>query len=72
MSAKDLDISHVTFTSTAFPTKADMALWHSLSSEEKKAVVLRDVEEGLNGKAATNASREALTAKVLAQYAHAL
>jgi hypothetical protein len=40
------DISHVKFTSTVFPTAEDMKLWDSLSLEQKKAVELRDVEEG--------------------------
>jgi hypothetical protein len=40
------DISHVKFSSTVFPTDEDMKLWDSLSLEQKKAVELRDVEEG--------------------------
>ena len=67
-----IDISHIQFTSTAFPTAEDQALWHSLSAAEKRAVILRDVEEGLYGDVADNASREALIKKALAKYAHAV
>jgi hypothetical protein len=41
-----IDISEVKFSSTVFPTKEDMKLWESLSLEQRKAVELRDVEEG--------------------------
>lgn len=70
-SADAIDISHITFSSTAFPTAEDMKLWHSLSKAEQHAVVMRDVNEGLSGPAAKNASREELMAKVMAKYAHA-
>ena len=41
-----VDISHVKFTSTVFPTEEDMKLWNSLTLEQKKAVEIRDEEEG--------------------------
>jgi len=41
-----IDISHVKFSSTVFPSKDDMKLWDSLSLEQKKAVEIRDEEEG--------------------------
>jgi hypothetical protein len=48
MSKADLtDISHIEFTSRVFPTDEDMALWNSLSAEHQRALILRDVEEGL-------------------------
>ena len=40
------DISKITFTSKAFPTADDMALWDSLSPDEKLAVIERDEEAG--------------------------
>ena len=41
-----VDVSWVKFTSTVFPTKEDMHLWESLTPEQRKAVELRDEEEG--------------------------
>lgn len=43
---KAIDISHVKFTSTVFPTEEDMRLWDSLSAAEQRAVVRRDLDEG--------------------------
>lgn len=43
---KPIDISWVKFTSTVFPTDEDMKLWESLTPEQRKAVELRDIEEG--------------------------
>ena len=43
-----VDISHVTFTSTVFPTDDDMKLWNSLTPEQQKAVERRDVQEGID------------------------
>jgi len=42
-----IDVSHIQFTSTVYPTENDMKLWHSLSAEEQHAVIMRDVEEAL-------------------------
>ena len=41
-----VDISGVKMTSTVFPTKKDMKVWESLTLEQRKAVELRDEEEG--------------------------
>jgi hypothetical protein len=38
------DISNVHFSSTVFPTDEDMKLWNSLSPEEQRAVVERDLD----------------------------
>jgi hypothetical protein len=38
---KTVDISKVNFTSTVFPTDADMKLWESLTPEQRKAVEVR-------------------------------
>lgn len=43
--AKTTDVSHIHFTSTAFPTDEDMKLWNGLSGEQQRAVVRRDLEE---------------------------
>jgi hypothetical protein len=53
MAQDRIDISHLTFTSRVFPTPEDMALWNSLSVAEQQAVILRDVETGLNSPAVT-------------------
>ncbi|MEM6898672.1 MAG: hypothetical protein AAF583_02715 [Pseudomonadota bacterium] len=45
--SQDIDISHLKFESRTFPTDADMELWNSLSPAEQRAVIQRDVEEGL-------------------------
>ena len=42
---KTIDVSHIRFTSTVFPTEEDMRLWDSLSAEERRAVVRRDLDE---------------------------
>ena len=41
-----IDISGIEFSSVTFPSKKDMKLWESLTFEQRKAVELRDVEEG--------------------------
>jgi len=41
-----VDISGIKFSSTVFPTSEDMKLWESLTHEQRKAVEMRDVEEG--------------------------
>ena len=69
--ADKIDVSHIKFISTAFPTAADMKLWHSLSDAEKHAVIMRDIDEGLHGPVAKNANKEDLIAAVMADYAHA-
>ena len=42
---KTIDTSRIRFTSTAFPTDEDMRLWDSLSAEEHRAAVSRDLDE---------------------------
>jgi len=41
-----IDISGIKFSSTVFPSKDDVKLWESLTLEQRKAVEIRDVEEG--------------------------
>ncbi len=60
-----VDVSHIKFSSTAFPTADDLQLWHSLSDEEKRAVILRDVQEGLDGPVAKKFGKDDLVAQVL-------
>lgn len=42
---KTVDISHLKFNSTVYPTDEDVKLWDSLSSEEQSAILARDLEE---------------------------
>ncbi|MEM6413297.1 MAG: hypothetical protein AAF720_01400 [Pseudomonadota bacterium] len=67
----DIDVSHIKFSSTAFPTAEDLKLWHSLSEAEKYAVTMRDVKEGLEGPAAERSSLEEMMADVMADYVDA-
>ena len=67
-----VDVSHIKFSSTGFPTAEDLKLWHSLSDEEKRAVILRDVRQGLDGPVAKKFGKDDLVAQVLAEYADAL
>jgi hypothetical protein len=45
MSVGNPDISHIRFTSTVFPSAEDIVLWDSLSAEEKRAVIARELHE---------------------------
>ena len=42
---KSMDVSQIRFTSTVFPTEEDMTLWNSLTPEEQRAVIRRDLDE---------------------------
>ena len=42
---KTTDVAHIRFTSTVFPTDEAMKLWNSLSADERRAVVRRDLDE---------------------------
>jgi hypothetical protein len=44
MQDKKIDVSNAHFSSTVFPTDGDMKLWNSLSPEEQRAVVGRDLD----------------------------
>ncbi len=59
--AKAIETSRVVFSSTAFPTPEDKALWESLTPAERLAVVARDEGDGFKSGVADNASlREVL------------
>ena len=61
---KTVDVSRISFSSAVFLTDEDMALWHSLSPEEQRAVILRDIEKGLKGPPAQLASKDEIMAEV--------
>ncbi len=67
-----IDVSHIKFTSTVFPTDEDMKLWHSLSPAEQQAVIMRDVEQGLKGPPALKASKAEIIGEVLDELKHGI
>lgn len=64
------DISDIDFSSRTFPTDADMELWNSLTPEQQKAVILRDIDAGLASGASTESADE-IFQRALDQLAHA-
>ena len=70
--ADTIDISRVKFSSTVFPTDEDMKLWHSLSADEQRAVIMRDVKQGLGDQPASKADKDEIMAEVLDEMQHAL
>ena len=64
---KMIDISHIRFTSTVFPTEEDMRLWDSLSAEERRAVVRRDLDEAEASGVAEPESIEQIIERVRAE-----
>jgi len=64
---KTVDISNVNFSSTVFPTDADMKLWERLTPEQRKAVEVRDEEEGYNSGIAEQRSMQELIAEAKAE-----
>lgn len=61
---KAVDISGIKFTSTAFPTPEDRALWESLTPAQRLAIVERDEEGGFRSGAARNISMREILAEV--------
>jgi hypothetical protein len=66
------DVSEIKFTSTAFPTDEDMKLWQSLSAEEQRAVIQRDLDEGEASGAAAPETMEKIVQRVRSELAHDL
>lgn len=67
-----LDVSHVRFSSTVFPSADDMKLWNSLSPAEQRAVIERDEEAGFQSDIAKKETLEDRLARVRADMVHAL
>jgi len=65
--AKTVDISGIRFSSTVFPTPEDMELWESLSYEQRKAIEVRDEEEGYRSGVAEPRSMSELIAEAKAE-----
>ena len=53
---KTRDIKSLTFTSIAQPTADDIALWESLSDEERAAIIERDEQAAFESGVAEKAS----------------
>lgn len=64
MSDTKTDITQVRFSSTVFPSKADMELWNSLTPEEQRAVVARDLDEAEKSGSAAPESAAAIIERV--------
>ncbi len=62
-----VDISGIKFTSTVFPTEEDMKLWESLTYEQRKAVEIRDEEEGYQSGIAEPQTMDELIAEAKAE-----
>ncbi len=61
---KTVDISQIKFSSTVFPTPEDMKLWESLTDEQRKAIEIRDEEDGYKSGVAEHKSMSQLIAEV--------
>lgn len=64
---KTVDISGIKFSSTTFPTPEDMELWESLTNDQRKAVEIRDEEEGYKSGVAEPRSMGQLIAEAKAE-----
>ncbi len=67
-----IDVSNVHFSSTVFPTDEDMKLWNSLSPEEQRAIVKRDLDDAEASGTAVPESMEQMIQRVRANSAHDL
>lgn len=67
-----IDVSNIKFSSTVFPTDEDMKLWESLSPAEQRAVIMRDVKQGLDGPPASKASKAEIMGEVLNELKHGI
>ena len=65
--SKSIDIFHIRFTSTVFPPDEDMKLWNSLSADERRAVVRRDLDEAEASGVAEPESAEEIIRRVRAE-----
>ena len=61
------DISDLKFSSTVFPTAEDIALWESLSDDERLAIIERDEQAAVDGGIAEKTTLRQLLAEVRAE-----
>jgi len=64
---KTIDISQIKFSSTVFPTPEDMKLWECLTDEQRKAIEIRDEEEGFKSGVAEHKSMSQLISEAKAE-----
>ncbi len=64
---KTVDVSHIKFTSTAFPTDEDMKLWRGLTPEQREAVIIEAEEKGFRSGIAPDEPAEERLARVRAK-----
>ena len=69
---KGVDLLDINFTSTVFPTDDDMRLWDSLSADEQRAVIVRDLEAAEASGRSEPESVEDRLKRVRAKMAHDL
>lgn len=60
---KTVDISHIRFSSTVFPTAGDKALWESLTPQQQLAILRRDEQAGFDSGVADQASMAEILAE---------
>lgn len=65
--SKTMDVSQIRFTSTTFPSAEDMTLWNSLSADEQRAVVRRDLDAAEAGGVAEVETAGAIIRRVRAE-----
>ncbi len=65
--AKAVDISGIEFSSTAFPSPEDRALWESLTPAQRLAIIERDEDAGFRSGTARHASMREILAEVRAE-----
>jgi predicted Fe-S protein YdhL (DUF1289 family) len=66
-----MEVSQIRFASTVFPTGEDMNLWNSLTPEEQRAVIRRDLDEAEAGGIAEPESAEAVIRRMRAELQNA-
>lgn len=67
-----IDISHIRFTSMAQPTDEDIAVWDSLTGEEKLTVLDRVIEEARASGFAPKQTMAEMTAEFRTEMANEL
>ena len=60
---KLLDLSHIHFRSTVFPTEDDLVLWNSLSKKEQMTLIERGEEDAFKSGTAPKVTQEEILAR---------
>ncbi len=67
---KVTDIDDIRFSSTVFPSAEDLALWESLSNEERLAVIARDEQVAFESGVAEKSAMFEILAETRAEAKH--